>query len=105
MANSHTFKTPLNDLVTALAPLVCRPMNRRSLTSQLRAMTKQPSKPTKNGVLTFLASAGKIALQGAVVYLAVTALQGKHGQERLKEDFHAVAVRLLFLELSCVCRE
>lgn len=64
-------------------------------------MTKQPSKPTKNGVLTFLASAGKFALQGAVVYLAVTALQGKHGQERLKEDFHAVAVRFFLLSASC----
>lgn len=64
-------------------------------------MARQPSKPTKNGVLSFLASAAKFAFQGAVVYLAVTALQGQHGKERLKEDFHAVTVRLLF----SVCKE
>lgn len=71
-------------------------MNRKSLTRQLRHLARQPSKPTKNGVVSFLASAAKFAFQGAVVYLAVTALQGKQGQERLKEDFHAVAVRLMF---------
>lgn len=92
----------MNNILTALALLVCRPMNRRSLTSQLRAMTKQPSKPTKNGVLAFLTGAGKFALQGAVVYLAVTALQGKHGQERLKEDFHAVAVRFSLFAICLV---
>ena len=73
-------------------------MNRSSLTRQLRNMAKQatqPSKPTKNGVVSFLGGAAKFALQGAVVYLAVTALQGQHGKERLKEDFHAVAVCLL----------
>ena len=53
---------------------------------------KQPSKPTKNGVVTFLGNAAKFAFQGAVVYLAVTALQGQSGKERLKEDFQAVAV-------------
>ena len=55
-------------------------------------MAKQPSKPTKNGVLAFAGNAAKFALQGAVVYLAVTALQGQQGKNRLKEDFHAVAV-------------
>ena len=84
--------TPL----TAVAWLGCRPINRRSLTRQLRHLARQPSKPTKNGVVSFLASAAKFAFQGAVVYLAVTALQGQHGKERLKEDFQAVAVRSLF---------
>ncbi len=67
-------------------------MHRSSLTRQLRNMAKQPSKPTKNGVVAFLGSAAKFAFQGAVVYLAVTALQGQSGKERLKEDFQAVAV-------------
>lgn len=65
------------------------------MTRQLRNMAKQakqPSKPTKNGVVAFLGSAAKFAFQGAVVYLAVTALQGQSGKERLKEDFQAVAV-------------
>ena len=70
-------------------------MSRRSLTKQLRGIAKQPTKPSKNAVLTFLGGAAKFAIQGAVVYLAVTALQGKQGKERLKEDFHAVAVRLI----------
>ena len=67
-------------------------------------MARQPSKPTKNGVVSFLTSAAKFAFQGAVVYLAVTALQGKHGKERLKEDFHAVAVCLLFPFCSMSCK-
>lgn len=99
----------------AEAMLGCRPIHRRSLTRQLRSLAKQPTKPTKNGVLSFLSGAAKFALQGAVVYLAVTALQGQHGKERLKEDFQAVAVRLLLLvrnkvgtvwhsqEQSCLC--
>ena len=76
----------------------CRPMNRSSLTRQLHRMTKQPS---KNAVLAFAGNAAKFAIQGAVVYLAVTALQGQRGKDRLKEDFHAVAVRHQY---SLMCR-
>ncbi|KAL3143563.1 hypothetical protein ABBQ38_002360 [Trebouxia sp. C0009 RCD-2024] len=74
------------------------PIHRRSLTRQLRSLAKQPTKPTKNGVLSFLSGAAKFALQGAVVYLAVTALQGQHGKERLKEDFQAVAEKTVELK-------
>ncbi|DBA79391.1 TPA: hypothetical protein ACH3X2_000037 [Trebouxia sp. C0005] len=76
------------------------PMHRSSLTRQLRNMAKQakqPSKPTKNGVVAFLGNAAKFAFQGAVVYLAVTALQGQSGKERIKEDFHAVAEKTVEL--------
>ena len=63
------------------------------MTRQLRGIAKQPSKPSKNAVLSFLQGAAKFAVQGAVVYLAVTALQGQSGKQRLRDDFHAVAVR------------
>ncbi len=76
-------------------------MNRSSLTRQLHRMAKQPSKPSKNAVLAFAGNAAKFAIHGAVVYLAVTALQGQRGKDRLKEDFHAVAVRHQY---SLMCR-
>ena len=69
-----------------------RPINRGTLTRHLRNITKPPTKPTKNGLLSFAGNVAKLAIQGAVVYLAVTALQGQRGKDRLKEDLHAVAV-------------
>lgn len=69
------------------------PINRGTLTRHLRNITKPPSKPTKNGLLSFAGNVAKFAIQGAVVYLAVTALQGQRGKDRLKEDLHAVADR------------
>ena len=71
---------------------LCRPLSRKTLTRQLHRLAKQPSKPSKNGVLSFAQGALKMALQGGLVYLAVTALQGRQGKERLQQDFHAVAV-------------
>ena len=81
----------LSSRVTTCA-YICRPVNRGTLTRHLRNITKPPGKPTKNGLLSFAGNAAKFAIKGAVVYLAVTALQGQRGKDRLKEDLHAVAV-------------
>lgn len=72
----------------------CRPLSRKSLTRQLNKLTRQPSKPSKNALLSFGLGAAKLLLQGGAVYVAVTLLQGRKGKQRLEEDFHAVAVRL-----------
>lgn len=78
------------------------PLSRKSLTRQLNKLTRQPSKPSKNALLSFGLGAAKLLLQGGAVYVAVTLLQGRKGKQRLEEDFHAVAEKTVELKEQVV---
>ena len=56
--------------------------------------SKQSSKTGPvDGVKNLVGTAGRWALQGVLVYVAVVALQGATGRKRLKEDLEVVKVR------------
>jgi septin 7 len=65
------------------------PLSRKTLTRQLQKMTR-PKPPSRGGVLKFLGTAARWTASGVLVYLAVSALQGRQGRQRLRHDVEVI---------------